>query len=137
MRCVPLIAAATLIAFTLPFAGGLSLAVTDVWTITYNGPGNAADEGKGVAVGQDGSEQITYGLITALRQSSPVLLLVSLLMFGPVSFFQSARLVLLLRAQEIRLTFWESIKLTFACNFFNMKSKECIQIPFRRINIVY
>jgi uncharacterized delta-60 repeat protein len=59
MRYIPLIAAVTLIAFSLPFAGGVAPAVTGVWTIHYDGPAGGYDEGKGVAVGPDGSVYIT------------------------------------------------------------------------------
>ncbi|MHC4234485.1 MAG: lysylphosphatidylglycerol synthase transmembrane domain-containing protein [Planctomycetota bacterium] len=72
-----------------------------------------------IAVGEDGAEKVTYGLYTAVRQSSTKMLLLCLAFFAPVPFLQSLRFVWLLRAQEIHITFWESVKLSFAGNFLN------------------
>lgn len=43
----------------------------------------------------------------------------SLLLFAPVPIFSAVRLVLMLRIQNVILTVWEAVKLTFAGNFFN------------------
>lgn len=72
-----------------------------------------------VALNDDGSPRITYGLITALKQSSGRVLLLCLLVFTPVLFIQSLRFVWMLRAQEIHIRYWESVKLTLAGNFLN------------------
>ena len=72
-----------------------------------------------VAVGDDGAEKVAYGLFTALRQSSLGLLLLCMLVFAPVPFAQSLRFVWMLRAQEIHISYWESVKLSFAGNFLN------------------
>lgn len=43
----------------------------------------------------------------------------ALLLFGPVPFFSAVRLVLMLRMQNVTLTTWQAVKMTFAGNFFN------------------
>jgi len=72
-----------------------------------------------IARGPDGTERITYGLYAALRQSSLPILLLCLPAFAPVPFLQSLRFVWMLRAQEIHISYWESVKLSFAGNFLN------------------
>jgi len=72
-----------------------------------------------IARAEDGQPQIERGLLTALRASNPWYLACGLLIFAPVTFLQSARFQLMLRAQDIRITYWESVKLCFAGNFLN------------------
>lgn len=72
-----------------------------------------------IAVEEDGSKKISYGLYSALRQSRLKVLLLGLAFFSPVPFLQSLRFVWMLRAQEIHITYWESVKLSFAGNFLN------------------
>lgn len=72
-----------------------------------------------IARGADGQLRIEYGLGTTWRAANKPLLLACLLIFAPVTFFQALRFQLLLRAQEIGVTFWESIKLCYAGNFLN------------------
>lgn len=72
-----------------------------------------------IAVEEDGSRKISYGLYSALRQSRLKVLLLCLAFFSPVPFLQSLRFVWMLRAQEIHITYWESVKLSFAGNFLN------------------
>ncbi|MFO0839214.1 MAG: lysylphosphatidylglycerol synthase transmembrane domain-containing protein [Phycisphaerae bacterium] len=43
----------------------------------------------------------------------------AILLFAPVPFLQSLRLIWMLAIQEVRLSFWSSVKLSFAGNFFN------------------
>ncbi|MCP4591002.1 MAG: flippase-like domain-containing protein [bacterium] len=72
-----------------------------------------------VAVDEAGRYRITYGLLTAWRDSRKALLLLTLAVFTPVTFLQSLRFQLMFRAQEIRLSYWESVRLCFAGNFLN------------------
>ncbi|MCK4660825.1 MAG: flippase-like domain-containing protein [Phycisphaerae bacterium] len=72
-----------------------------------------------VATGEDGKPQITHGLLTAWRQSHKSFLLLTLAMFAPVTFLQSVRFLLVFRAQDIALSYWECVKLCFAGNFLN------------------
>ncbi len=72
-----------------------------------------------IALDDGGTPKITYGLATAIMQSRPAILLASLALFAPVSLIQSLRFLWLLRAQEIYISYWESIKLCYAGNFLN------------------
>jgi hypothetical protein len=63
--------------------------------------------------------EIHYGVLSILKRSDKTLLLASILIFMPVPFFSAVRLKWMLNAQEVRLSLWESTKLTFAGNFFN------------------
>ncbi len=72
-----------------------------------------------VAVDDQGAMKITYGLLTVIRHSNHSMLLLSVVAFVPVSFLQSLRFQLLLRAQDVRISYWESVKLCFAGNFLN------------------
>lgn len=67
----------------------------------------------------DGALRITYGVRTALARSSGRFLLLALAIHFLVAFPQSIRLHWMLRAQQIRVSVWESIKLSFAGNFLN------------------
>jgi hypothetical protein len=67
----------------------------------------------------EGLEQIVRGLRTAFRASRGWILALALLCFAPVPFLQSLRMQLLLRAQEIDLSYRESVKLSFGGNFLN------------------
>jgi uncharacterized protein (TIRG00374 family) len=70
-------------------------------------------------LGDDGAPIVDFGLITAWRRSHKPLLLSTLLLFAPVTFIQSLRFMLVLRAQDIHLSYGESVKLCFAGNFLN------------------
>ena len=72
-----------------------------------------------VAREPDGAPKIERGLITALRSVNPLHLGLGLLIFAPVTFLQSARFRMMLHTQDIRITYWESVKLCFAGNFLN------------------
>jgi len=72
-----------------------------------------------IARDDEGQERISYGLSGAIRRSNPRTLLLCLVLFGPVPLFQSLRFLWMLRAQEIRISYWESVKLSFAGNFLN------------------
>ncbi len=72
-----------------------------------------------VAVDEDGALRISYGMKTAWRDSNKLLLLLALLIHFPVVFPQALRFRWLLRAQNIDVSSWECLKLTFAGNFLN------------------
>ena len=72
-----------------------------------------------VAVDQDKALRISYGLKTAWRRSAKSLLLLALLIHLPVALPQALRFKWMLGAQEIRVSYWECLKLTFAGNFLN------------------
>lgn len=72
-----------------------------------------------VVLDSQGEPQIAYGLKTAWRNSTKMLLLLAVLMHFPVAFFQGVRLQCLLRAQDIHIGYWECVKLSFAGNFVN------------------
>lgn len=63
--------------------------------------------------------EVIYGIRGVVTGLDWRLAGLSLLIFGPVPFFSAVRLVLMLRIQDVRLTVWEAVKLTFAGNFFN------------------
>ncbi len=68
---------------------------------------------------KDGSPDFQIGLLTVLRNSDQMMLLLALLLFAPVALIQSFRFTLMVRAQEIDLSYWEGIKLSYAGNFLN------------------
>lgn len=72
-----------------------------------------------IAHDSDGALRITYGVRSALARSSWRFLLLALAIHFLVTFPQSVRLHWMLRAQQIRVSVWESIKLSFAGNFLN------------------
>ncbi|MBI4719585.1 MAG: flippase-like domain-containing protein [Planctomycetes bacterium] len=72
-----------------------------------------------IAVDEQGALRITLGLATTWRNSTKSLLLLALLIHYPVILPQALRLCWMLRAQQIPLGLWESIKLSFAGNFLN------------------
>jgi uncharacterized protein (TIRG00374 family) len=72
-----------------------------------------------IARHEDGTERITYGLYGAVARSDPKILLLCWAIFAPVSLLQSLRFMWMLRAQEIHISYWESVKLSFAGNFLN------------------
>lgn len=67
----------------------------------------------------DGSPKIQYGLGSTWQRSDKTTLLLCLLIFAPVTLFQSLRFRLLLLAQRIGVTYWEALKLCYAGNFLN------------------
>lgn len=68
---------------------------------------------------KDGSPDLRIGLKTVLANSDPKLLILALLIFAPVALIQSVRFTWMVRAQEIDLSYWEGIKLSYAGNFLN------------------
>ncbi len=72
-----------------------------------------------VARESDGSPRIVYGLRTAWRTCRVGLLILAVLVHFPVGFLQAWRIQFLLAAQNIPMTYWECVKLSFAGNFLN------------------
>lgn len=70
-------------------------------------------------VEEGGPPEIIYGVRSVLSRIDTNQALFAILLFLPVPFLSAMRLVWMLAVQEVRLTFWESTKLTFAGNFFN------------------
>jgi uncharacterized protein (TIRG00374 family) len=67
----------------------------------------------------NGRPEIEYGMPTVASQINLRFCILALLIFAPVPFMAAQRLVWMLAIQDVRLTPWEAIKLTFAGNFFN------------------
>jgi uncharacterized protein (TIRG00374 family) len=68
---------------------------------------------------EDGSPEIHLGFIGVVRRAQGMLALWAVLIFLPVPVLQSIRLVWMLAIQDVRLSYWNSIKLSYAGNFFN------------------
>lgn len=66
-----------------------------------------------------GLPDINYGIATVVRGADLTGMVFALLLFAPVPLLQSLRLVWMLAIQEVRLSLWQAIKLSFAGNFFN------------------
>ncbi len=74
---------------------------------------------KDVARDEAGALRIDYGLRTTIRGANITWVVLALLVFMPVTLFQSLRFLILLRAQGIDIRYWESVKLCYAGNFLN------------------
>lgn len=72
-----------------------------------------------IAVDEQGQPRIRYGLLTVWANSRKWLLLLALGLYLTVPFLQALRLQWLLAAQRIKLTLWNSVKMSFAGNFLN------------------
>ncbi len=72
-----------------------------------------------VARDDDGHLRIEYGLRHAWREGRKGYFFLALLVFLPAPTLQGVRFWWLLRAQQIQLSPWEAIKITFAGNFLN------------------
>lgn len=62
---------------------------------------------------------IKPGILNVVREMDLTLGLLAILIFLPVPVLQSIRLVWMLAVQEVRLSYWNAIKLSYAGNFFN------------------
>jgi len=62
---------------------------------------------------------IRPGIASVVRRVRVGTALVAILLFAPVPFLVGIRLVWMLAIQDVRLSYWNAIKLTFAGNFFN------------------
>ncbi len=63
--------------------------------------------------------KITLGLKTTWQRADRSKLLICFVIFAPITLLQAWRFQLMLRAQDIRVTYWESCKLSYAGNFLN------------------
>lgn len=81
-------------------------------------PGGSITLGE-LARNEDGSPQFSIGLKSVLAGSDHRLLLLAMLLFLPVPVIQSMRFTWMVRAQDIELSHWEGIKLSYAGNFLN------------------
>jgi uncharacterized protein (TIRG00374 family) len=63
--------------------------------------------------------KIEYGISGVIPNVKPRLALLAILLFLPVSLLSAMRLVWMLAIQEVRLSYWIAVKLTYAGNFFN------------------
>lgn len=72
-----------------------------------------------LARNEDGTPKVAVGLATAASSADPLLILFAILAFAPAPFLQSIRFRWMVRAQEIELSLWESMKLVYAGNFLN------------------
>ncbi len=68
---------------------------------------------------ETGGVKLSFGLASAWRNSRKGLLLLAVLIHFPVIVPQAYRFLILLRAQQIMISYWECLKLTFAGNFLN------------------
>jgi uncharacterized protein (TIRG00374 family) len=66
-----------------------------------------------------GRPRVDYGLRHAWSEGRKGYFLLALLIFLPAPALQGVRFCWMLRAQDIRLSAWEAIKITFAGNFLN------------------
>lgn len=66
-----------------------------------------------------GQPRFEIGLKTAYSECETWTLLWALLVYAPVPILQSVRFTWMVRAQEITLSYWEGIKLSYAGNFLN------------------
>jgi len=62
---------------------------------------------------------IEYGIRTVMRQMDRWQAFWAIMLFMPVPLMSAVRLVWMMRVQKVRLSLWDSTKLTFAGNFFN------------------
>lgn len=72
-----------------------------------------------IARDADGAPRIEYGLRTAWYRSNTTLLWLAVVLHFPVGFLQANRIKILLAAQQIALSWWQCVKLSFAGNFLN------------------
>ncbi len=62
---------------------------------------------------------VSLGLKATWQRSAKLLLLAAIAIYFPIVFLQGLRIQWLLRAQEIEIGYWDSIKLSIAGNFLN------------------
>jgi uncharacterized protein (TIRG00374 family) len=83
---------------------------------------SATGSGKQVHYVEQAGEQapdIKPGIASVVRRINVGQALVAILLFAPVPFLAGTRLVWMLAIQNVRLSVWNAVKLTFAGNFFN------------------
>jgi hypothetical protein len=62
---------------------------------------------------------INYGIASVVADMNGGQALLAVLLFFPVTMLQPIRLVWMLKIQNVRLSFWNAVKLSYAGNFFN------------------
>jgi hypothetical protein len=67
----------------------------------------------------NGKPDIHYGVRSVVRGIDTATALLALLVFAPATLIQAVRLIWMLGIQGVRLSYWNSLKLTFSGNFFN------------------
>lgn len=72
-----------------------------------------------LSIDKHGRPLISYGLRSTWQNSRKELLLLAVLIHFPVIFLQAARFKWMVEAQRIALSYWDSLKLSFAGNFLN------------------
>lgn len=72
-----------------------------------------------LAKNKDGSPKFMIGLASAAKSCDKFRILLALMIFAPVPLVQSIRFTLMVRSQDISLSYWEGIKLSYAGNFLN------------------
>lgn len=70
-------------------------------------------------IGDDKIPDIRYGIAGVVTRMSFGRALLAILIFLPVPLLQSIRLVWMLAIQDVRLSYWNAIKFSYAGNFFN------------------
>ncbi|MBU0617932.1 MAG: flippase-like domain-containing protein [Planctomycetes bacterium] len=68
---------------------------------------------------EDDVPDIKYGIRDVVHRMDRMTGLLAILLFFPVPILQSIRLVWMLAVQDVRLSYWNSFKLSYAGNFFN------------------
>ncbi len=76
-------------------------------------------EAKTVSVGGLTVPDIEYGIPSVVLRMNRQLALLAILIFLPVPILSAQRLIWMLGIQDVRLSLWNSVKLTFVGNFFN------------------
>jgi uncharacterized protein (TIRG00374 family) len=77
------------------------------------------DELRAVIVGGKPVPDVEYGIPSVVLRMDLSLALLAVLMFMPVPLMAAQRLIWMLGIQDVRLSFWNAVKLTFVGNFFN------------------
>jgi len=72
-----------------------------------------------LALNKEGAPDFEIGLVTAWKSSNKSMILLAVLIFAPVALLQAIRFTWMVRAQEIDLSYWEGIKLSYAGNIMN------------------
>jgi len=79
----------------------------------------SADRIHHVCVGGRSVPEVEYGIRTVVLNSNKLKALWAVLLFAPVPLLAAVRLVWMLRIGGVALSWWNSLILTFAGNFFN------------------
>lgn len=91
----------------------------DSFVVLRNGETETLPASQVHFVGDPPLADVRYGVGSVVTQVNVPRALLAILIFLPVPFMSSVRLVWMLGIQGVRLRLWNSTKLTFAGNFFN------------------